>query len=59
MQEMHTRLIYLDTGILPVPHADLNEASEFLGLPVEILSVSLDPLLASLNQAIQSANRHD
>lgn len=58
MQEMHTRLIYLDTGLIPVPHASLSEASEFLGLPVEILPVSLDPLLASLKQAAQAADRH-
>jgi hypothetical protein len=58
MQEMHTRMIYLDTGLIPVPHEVLAEASEFLGLPVEILPVSLEPLLASLKQAVQSASRH-
>ena len=58
MQEMHTRLIYLDTGLVPVPHLALQEASEFLGLPVEILSVSLDPLLANLQEAVRSASRH-
>lgn len=58
MQEMHTRLIYLDTGLVPVPHEDLQEASEFLGLPVEILPLSLDLLLASLQQAARSAHRH-
>jgi hypothetical protein len=41
-----------------VPHEVLAEASEFLGLPVEILPVSLEPLLASLKQAVQSASRH-
>jgi len=59
MQELHTRLIYLDTGILPVPLVDLAEASEFLGLPVEILPVSLDPLLANLRHAVQTAGHHD
>lgn len=59
MQEMHSRLIYLDTGLIPIPHADLQEASEFLGLPVEIMSVSLDPLLSSLNQAVKAARAHD
>lgn len=58
MQEMHTRLIYLDTGILPVPHVELAEASEYLGLPVEVQPVSLDPLLASLKQAAETARRH-
>lgn len=59
MQEMHSRLIYLDTGIQPIPHEELAQASEFMGLPVEILPVSLDPLLANLRQAIQTAGRHD
>jgi len=59
MQELHSRLIYLDTGILPVPHEELAAASEFLGLPVEILPVALDPLLANLRQAIQTAGHHD
>lgn len=59
MQEMHTRLIYLDTGLISVPHKALQEASEFLGLPLEILPVSLEPLLASLQQAAHDASRHD
>jgi hypothetical protein len=59
MQDMHTRLIYLDTGIQPVPWDDLNEASGYLGLPVEVLPVSLDPLLASLREATRSASSHD
>lgn len=58
MQEMHTRLVYLDTGILPVPHATLAEASAFLGLPVEIVPVSLDALLHSLLQATHAARPH-
>jgi len=58
MQEMHTRLVYLDTGILPVPHATLAEASAFLGLPVEILPVSLDALLRSLAQAAHTVRPH-
>lgn len=53
MQEMHTKLIYLDTGVLPIPQAELAEASEFLGLPVEILPVSLEPLLANLQQSLK------
>lgn len=59
MQEMHTRLVYLDTGILPVPHQHLEEASRFLGLPLEVRPVSLEPLLASLNRAMQAARPSD
>jgi hypothetical protein len=59
MREMHTRLVYLDTGILPVPEAELAEASAFLGLPVEVRPVSLEPLLASLERAARAARDHD
>ena len=59
MRELHTRIIYLDTGQIPVPRAELAEASEFLGLPVEIMPVSLDFLLASLQSAALSARSHD
>lgn len=59
MREMHTRLIYLDTGLMPVPGEALEEASAFLGLPLEIMEVSLEPLLDSLNQAARNAHHHD
>lgn len=58
MREMHTRLVYLDTGLVPVPHGTLREASEFLGLPYEIMNVPLDSLLASLKQAASFARAH-
>jgi hypothetical protein len=59
MQEMHTRLIYLDTGLIPVPHQTLQEASEFMGLPVEVLPVSLEHLRDSLRQAAQKVSHHE
>ena len=52
MGEMHTRLLYLDTGLVPVPGRELAEISSYCGLPVEIRQVSLEPLLASLQRAI-------
>ncbi len=44
MQEMHTQLIYIDTGIIPVPELTLKEISKFTGLPYSILSISLNNL---------------
>lgn len=52
MGEMHTRLIYLDTGIIPVPHKALQTAAEFCGLPVEIMGVTLDHLLKTIVEAV-------
>ena len=51
MKEMHTRLVYLDTELVPVPEKELAEISEYCGLPVERMKVSLEPLLASLMKA--------
>ncbi len=48
MTEFHTKLVYLDTGLSPIPEELLNEISEFCGLPVEIMPVSLNQLLASI-----------
>lgn len=57
MKEMHTRLVYLDTELVPVPEKELAEISEYCGLPVERMKVSLEPLLASLiNAATRVSN---
>ena len=59
MREMHTRLLYLDTGQVPVPREALEQASVYTGLPWDILSVDLEPLRASLLEAIHQAMTHD
>ena len=51
MTEFHTRLVYLNTGLTPIPDSLLGEISEYTGLPVEIMPVSLDQLLAAIQDA--------
>jgi hypothetical protein len=58
MQEMHTRLVYLDTGLAPVPQTELDELADYAGLPIEILPISLEHLLASLKAAVAKVNQH-
>jgi hypothetical protein len=58
MQEMHTRLIYLDTGLQPVPDQLLAEAAAFAGLPLEVRPVSLEILLANLLAARERLTSH-
>lgn len=53
MKEYRKKLVYVDTGVLPVPDAALREISEFFALPVEVLPITLD----NLQQAIQSARQ--
>ena len=56
MQEMHSKLLYLDTGQMPVPVNHLKNASETLGLPWEVLKVDLRPLLNVIANAMKRMN---
>lgn len=52
MGEMHDKLVYLDTGLVPVPEAELQAFSDFCRLPHEVVKVSLEPLLHSIRSAL-------
>ena len=51
MGDMHKKLVYLDTGVFPVPVTELEECANYCGLPWEALQVSLEPLRASIQDA--------
>ena len=53
MQDEHSKLVYLDTGVRPVPQEELKACSEYFGLPYEVFSVSLDHLLGVIQDAIR------
>jgi len=59
MGEMHTRLLYLDTGIMPVPETDLQRISEFTGLPWETMAVEPDHLKDALLSKLEELNDAD
>jgi len=52
MRESADRLVYLDTGEVPVPVAVLSDASGFLGLPVEVDCTGVSFLEAALREAL-------
>ncbi len=54
MQEAHTKLVYLDTGQMPIPTAHLQAFAAYCGLPWEILPVSPDRLAAIIDNLLQS-----
>jgi hypothetical protein len=56
MAEMHSTLIYLDTGVWPVPQKKLEAVSQFCGLPIEIMPVDLDHLLSAILDATRTVN---
>jgi hypothetical protein len=52
MGDMHRKLVYLDTGVVPVPEKELRECSHYCGLPWEVLNVSLEPLRIAIDSAV-------
>jgi hypothetical protein len=57
MREMHSKLIYLDTGTRPVPIEDLKDCSQYCGLPWEVLQVSLEPLRKCIQDALDKLHK--
>lgn len=52
MRELHRKLMYLDTGLTPVPAKELHECAEYCGLPYEVLDVSLGYLHSAIEEAL-------
>ncbi len=53
MSEMHSRIVYLDTGTIPIPTEALHEISEYTGLSCDVMMISLDPLFTAIKQALK------
>jgi len=53
MNEMHKKLIFVDTGYNKVNNSLLNEISDFLGLPLEICNSSINELETVIDQLIK------
>ncbi|PKK88999.1 MAG: hypothetical protein CVV64_16375 [Candidatus Wallbacteria bacterium HGW-Wallbacteria-1] len=53
MAEMHRGILYLDTGIIPVPKATLQDISDFCGLDAEVMPIDLQPLKENIEKTLQ------
>ena len=51
LQENRGVLVYLDTGVVPVPHRTLADFSAYSGLPCRVETVTLETALAGLLEA--------
>ena len=51
MCDSRRELVYLDTGLAPVPQMELDDCAAYTGLPCRIEQVTLDHLLALLLEA--------
>ncbi len=59
MTSMHRKLVYLDTGAIPVPTSLLEDCSAYCGLPFEVLPVSLDTLKATIEKALNELEKRE
>jgi len=56
MREMHTRIVFLDTGVDQVPEDTLADIEAYLDMPVEVFPVGLDHLEAAVLAGLHSLN---
>ena len=54
MQQSHSVLVYLDTGLAPIPYQELRACTEYLGLPYRVIEVGIDHLA---NTIVDAADR--
>ena len=53
MQENQRSLVYLDTGLIPVPRKHLKEIAEFFNMPAKVVAVSNEHLRTSVKSAVE------
>lgn len=58
MRELHTKLLYLDTGQIPIPHTHLAAIAAYTGLPYEIVTITPDELLANIQNTLEILNQN-
>lgn len=58
MRDMHTRIVYLDTGVMDVPHDLLKDIELYSGLPLEIMKIDLGGLINTLQGCLDRLDHH-
>ena len=53
MAEMHSKLVYLDTGVMPEPTGRLEAFSRYVGLPCQRETVGLECLRRAIIEAVE------
>ena len=52
MRDVHSKFLYLDTGLAPVPDEALKDCAKYCGLPYEVRRVSLDWLRQAIEESL-------
>ena len=59
MQDMHSRLLYLDTGNISVPAEHLKALSDYAGFCREVIRIGPSRLLAGIRHAAKRMVRNE
>ncbi|SHJ88936.1 Uroporphyrinogen-III decarboxylase [Malonomonas rubra DSM 5091] len=54
MPEHHSELLYLDNGCQPIPEKELQECSDFCGLPWRVETLDFNPLLREISATLET-----
>ena len=57
MKEHRKKLVYVDTGVMPIPEKCLEDIRRFFDMPIEIRPVSLDTLWQGMDRAMDKFRR--
>ena len=52
IREMHSKFVYVNTGLRPVPYDKIKSCSDFFELPYEIISINVEHLEMLISEAI-------
>jgi len=53
MNEMHSKLVYIDTAVYEIPYSTLNDISDYFNLPLEILHINLSQLEKTIKNELK------
>ncbi|KKL07982.1 hypothetical protein LCGC14_2580530, partial [marine sediment metagenome] len=59
MTDLHSKLVYVDTGEAPLPEEDLQAFSQYVGLPWETIQIAPDRLAVGIRDALEELERDD
>lgn len=57
MHDLHTRLLYLDTGLTEIPRQRLADIAAHFGMPVEVRAIGLEHLEAAVADGLRRLDR--
>jgi len=59
MNEMHSKLIYIDTGVYGIPNEELEAISIFFSLPVEVVTIDLNNLQNAITEGLKQLKNEE